>query len=181
MDRPVKIMHDAQGGRLAGPAWTAFMTEVYRRKPPPPDWPRPDGSHCARDRPHHGHAPQSRTVPPLSSPPSGTSRGRSRSSSARSTPRPTPAWVTLSTWKCLLPLGRRLPSRLRHPMAQLAPTPCPHRARPLRQPPLRALRRPDPMQHLRLRPTPPRSASVSRRVRRARRAGNDGSACVAAA
>ncbi len=43
MDRPVKIMHDAQGGRLAGPAWTAFMTEVYRRKPPPPDWPRPDG------------------------------------------------------------------------------------------------------------------------------------------
>lgn len=43
MDRPVKIMHDAQGGRLAGPAWTAFMTEVYRRKPAPPDWPRPDG------------------------------------------------------------------------------------------------------------------------------------------
>jgi hypothetical protein len=26
---------------LAAPAWTAFMTEVYRRKPPPPDWPRP--------------------------------------------------------------------------------------------------------------------------------------------
>ncbi len=43
MDRPVKIMHDAQGGRLAAPAWTAFMTEVYRRKPAPPDWPRPDG------------------------------------------------------------------------------------------------------------------------------------------
>jgi len=43
MDRPVKIMHDAQGGRLAGPAWTSFMTEVYRRKPTPPDWPRPDG------------------------------------------------------------------------------------------------------------------------------------------
>ena len=43
MDRPVKIMHDAQGGRLAAPAWTSFMTEVYRRKPAPPDWPRPPG------------------------------------------------------------------------------------------------------------------------------------------
>ena len=40
-DRPKKIMNDAQGGRLAAPAWTAFMTEVYRRKPAPPDWPRP--------------------------------------------------------------------------------------------------------------------------------------------
>jgi penicillin-binding protein 1A len=40
-DRPAKIMSDAQGGRLAAPAWTAFMTEVYRRKPAPPDWPRP--------------------------------------------------------------------------------------------------------------------------------------------
>jgi penicillin-binding protein 1A len=48
MDKPVKIMHDAQGGRLAGPAWTAFMTEVYRRKPAPPDWPRPEGL-VARD------------------------------------------------------------------------------------------------------------------------------------
>jgi len=40
-DRPRKIMSDAQGGRLAAPAWTVFMTEVYRRKPTPPDWPRP--------------------------------------------------------------------------------------------------------------------------------------------
>lgn len=40
-DRPKKIMNDAQGGRLAAPAWTAFMTEVYRRKPRSPDWPRP--------------------------------------------------------------------------------------------------------------------------------------------
>ncbi|MDO8501230.1 MAG: PBP1A family penicillin-binding protein [Gemmatimonadaceae bacterium] len=40
-DRPRKIMNDAQGGRLAAPAWTQFMTEVYRRKPAPPDWPRP--------------------------------------------------------------------------------------------------------------------------------------------
>jgi penicillin-binding protein 1A len=43
MDRPTKIKANAQGGILAAPAWTAFMTEVYRRKPTPPDWPRPDG------------------------------------------------------------------------------------------------------------------------------------------
>jgi penicillin-binding protein 1A len=43
MDRPRKIKGNAQGGELAAPAWTAFMTEVYRRKPAPPDWPRPDG------------------------------------------------------------------------------------------------------------------------------------------
>ena len=42
-DRPQKIMSDAQGGRLAAPAWTQFMSEVYRRKPAPPDWPRPLG------------------------------------------------------------------------------------------------------------------------------------------
>jgi penicillin-binding protein 1A len=40
-DRPEKIMYDAQGWRLAAPAWTQFMSEVYRRKPAPPDWPRP--------------------------------------------------------------------------------------------------------------------------------------------
>jgi penicillin-binding protein 1A len=40
-DLPQKIKDNAQGGVLAAPAWTAFMTEVYRRKPPPPDWPRP--------------------------------------------------------------------------------------------------------------------------------------------
>jgi membrane peptidoglycan carboxypeptidase len=40
-DKPQKIKENAQGGVLAAPAWTAFMTEVYRRKPPPPDWPRP--------------------------------------------------------------------------------------------------------------------------------------------
>ena len=40
-DRPKKIMSNAQGGRLAAPAWTQFMMEVYRRKPAPPDWPRP--------------------------------------------------------------------------------------------------------------------------------------------
>jgi len=42
-DKPDRIMTNAQGGRLAAPAWTAFMTEVYRRKPAPPDWPRPAG------------------------------------------------------------------------------------------------------------------------------------------
>ena len=40
-DKPKKIMSDAQGGRLAAPAWTAFMTDVYRQRPAPPDWPRP--------------------------------------------------------------------------------------------------------------------------------------------
>jgi penicillin-binding protein 1A len=40
-DRPQTIKSNAQGGILAAPAWTAFMTEVYHRKPTPPDWPRP--------------------------------------------------------------------------------------------------------------------------------------------
>ncbi|MEO7368037.1 MAG: PBP1A family penicillin-binding protein [Gemmatimonadaceae bacterium] len=40
-DKPKKIMADAQGGRLAAPAWTQFMTEVYRRRPASADWPRP--------------------------------------------------------------------------------------------------------------------------------------------
>jgi penicillin-binding protein 1A len=43
LDRPQKIKVNAQGGELAAPAWTAFMTEVYRRKPTPPDWPMPSG------------------------------------------------------------------------------------------------------------------------------------------
>jgi penicillin-binding protein 1A len=43
LDRPQKIKNNAQGGLLAAPAWTSFMREVYRRKPAPPDWPRPDG------------------------------------------------------------------------------------------------------------------------------------------
>jgi penicillin-binding protein 1A len=42
-DKPQKIKGNAQGGDLAAPAWASFMTEVYRRKPQPPDWPRPDG------------------------------------------------------------------------------------------------------------------------------------------
>lgn len=42
-DKPQKIKSNAQGGELAAPAWAAFMTEVYRRKPSPPDWPLPRG------------------------------------------------------------------------------------------------------------------------------------------
>jgi len=42
-DQPKKIKDNAQGGTLAAPAWTAFMREVYERKPAPPDWPRPFG------------------------------------------------------------------------------------------------------------------------------------------
>ena len=40
-DRPQKIKGNAQGGVLAAPAWTTFMTEVYQRRAAPPDWPRP--------------------------------------------------------------------------------------------------------------------------------------------
>src|SRR5438093_512114 len=40
LDKPQKIKANAQGGVLAAPAWAAFMNQVYRRKPPPPDWPR---------------------------------------------------------------------------------------------------------------------------------------------
>ncbi|MFI5229089.1 MAG: penicillin-binding transpeptidase domain-containing protein, partial [Gemmatimonadales bacterium] len=40
-DKPQKIKANAQGGILAAPAWSAFMNEVYRRKPPPRDWPMP--------------------------------------------------------------------------------------------------------------------------------------------
>lgn len=43
LDKPAKIKANAQGGLLAAPAWTSFMNEVYRRKPAPPDWPRPEG------------------------------------------------------------------------------------------------------------------------------------------
>jgi penicillin-binding protein 1A len=43
MDRPRKIKANAQGGVLAAPAWTTFMREIYRRRSPPADWPRPAG------------------------------------------------------------------------------------------------------------------------------------------
>jgi penicillin-binding protein 1A len=43
MDKPERIMDNAQGGRLAAPAWTAMMTEIYQRRPAPAPWPRPEG------------------------------------------------------------------------------------------------------------------------------------------
>jgi penicillin-binding protein 1A len=42
-DRPKRIMNLAQGGRLAAPAWTQMMKEVYERRPAPQPWPRPSG------------------------------------------------------------------------------------------------------------------------------------------
>ncbi len=52
-DKPKKIMSNAQGGRLAAPAFTQMMMEIYRRKPAPPDWPRPEsvvaGVACSPD------------------------------------------------------------------------------------------------------------------------------------
>ena len=42
-DQPQTIKPGAQGGRLAAPAWTAFMREVYERRPNPGEWARPSG------------------------------------------------------------------------------------------------------------------------------------------
>ena len=42
-DQPRKIMNNAQGGRLAAPAWTAMMNEVYERRAIPGAWGRPSG------------------------------------------------------------------------------------------------------------------------------------------
>jgi penicillin-binding protein 1A len=42
-DQPKKIMPNAQGGRLAAPAWTQMMKEVYERRAAPGAWDRPDG------------------------------------------------------------------------------------------------------------------------------------------
>jgi penicillin-binding protein 1A len=41
-DQPKKIKANAQGGLLAAPAWTAFMTEVYQNRPAPKPWQRPE-------------------------------------------------------------------------------------------------------------------------------------------
>lgn len=40
-DQPTKIISNAQGGRLAAPAWTSLMNEIYSRRPIPPAWSRP--------------------------------------------------------------------------------------------------------------------------------------------
>jgi len=38
-----RIQNNAQGGRLAAPAWGNFMREVYERRPSPGPWPPPTG------------------------------------------------------------------------------------------------------------------------------------------
>lgn len=43
LDQPQKIKARAAGGLLAAPAWVAYMTDVYERRPAPPDWRRPEG------------------------------------------------------------------------------------------------------------------------------------------
>jgi len=42
-DNPAKIMGNAQGGRLAAPAWTAMMQQVYDRRRAPAPWQQPEG------------------------------------------------------------------------------------------------------------------------------------------
>jgi penicillin-binding protein 1A len=42
-DRKQVIMRDAQGGRLAAPAWGAMMKDVYERRKIPGGWPMPEG------------------------------------------------------------------------------------------------------------------------------------------
>ncbi|MFN0178698.1 MAG: penicillin-binding protein 1A [Gemmatimonadales bacterium] len=42
-DKKQTIMANAQGGRLAAPAWTIMMREVYERRRPPGPWPMPSG------------------------------------------------------------------------------------------------------------------------------------------
>jgi penicillin-binding protein 1A len=42
-DTPTRIKANAAGGRLAAPAWTQLMQEVYSRRPAPRAWPRPEG------------------------------------------------------------------------------------------------------------------------------------------
>jgi penicillin-binding protein 1A len=42
-DKKQVIMANAQGGRLAAPAWAAMMREVYERRKPPASWALPEG------------------------------------------------------------------------------------------------------------------------------------------
>jgi penicillin-binding protein 1A len=42
-DKKTVIKGDAQGGKLAAPAWAAMMREVYERRPAPPPWLMPEG------------------------------------------------------------------------------------------------------------------------------------------
>ncbi|HET7791128.1 MAG TPA: PBP1A family penicillin-binding protein [Gemmatimonadales bacterium] len=41
LSQPI-LQHNGGGGRIVAPAWTSFMRDVYARRPPPSDWPRPD-------------------------------------------------------------------------------------------------------------------------------------------
>ncbi len=41
-DQPRKIKANAQGGRLAAPAWVQFMNDVQERRAPPQEWRRPE-------------------------------------------------------------------------------------------------------------------------------------------
>jgi len=41
-DTPRKIMPNAQGGRLAAPAYTQMMQEIYQRRKPPTGWAEPE-------------------------------------------------------------------------------------------------------------------------------------------
>jgi len=42
-DNPTRIMGNAQGGRLAAPAWTAMMKDIYARRNAPAEWTMPEG------------------------------------------------------------------------------------------------------------------------------------------
>ncbi len=61
-DKPQKIISNAQGGRLAAPAFTQLMMEVYRRKPAPPGLAAPrrsrDGVGVRAERDVYGVLPR---------------------------------------------------------------------------------------------------------------------------
>ena len=46
-DAPQKITGNAQGGKLAAPAWTQMMLDIYQRRKPPGDWAAPSDSMVA--------------------------------------------------------------------------------------------------------------------------------------
>ena len=62
-DRPQKIKSNAQGGVLAAPAWTAFMTEVYQRRPRRPTGRAPRGSSLRESRSQRRACSGIRSVP----------------------------------------------------------------------------------------------------------------------
>lgn len=62
LDQPQTIRPGAQGGRLAAPAWAAFMREVYERRPSPGDWSMPGGAQRLLDA-QSGVAPMPGAAP----------------------------------------------------------------------------------------------------------------------